>query len=78
MRLSLHDVLGVVSIACNVAGSLTIASNTGYNVLGYSLFAVGVLPATYLLIRSTAHRSLIFLNCYFFVVNIIGIYRYWS
>jgi nicotinamide riboside transporter PnuC len=72
------NALGILSLLANVAGSLLIASNTGNIVLGYAFFIAGVFPATYLLIKSNANKTLLLTNLYFFGVNIFGIFRHWG
>ena len=76
--LTIDTLLGMLALAGNVIGSLLIASNTGNMVLGYAFFIAGVIPATYLLIKSNANRTLLLTNLYFFGVNIFGIYRHWG
>ncbi len=59
----------------NMSGSILIASNIGLNVFGFMLFTVGSLAGVYLLKNSNASKSLLFITCYFLVVNVIGIIR---
>ena len=79
MKLPNRDsLLGILALACNVIGSFLIASNSGHTVLGYAFFTAGVIPATYLLLKSNANRTLLLTNFYFFAVNIFGAWRHWG
>lgn len=78
MSKHLHNILGIFALVCNIIGSLLIASNTGHIALGYSFFIAGVIPASYLLIKSDANKTLLLTNLYFFIVNIVGIFRHWG
>lgn len=78
MSSRLDNSLGILALAGNVIGSLLIASNTGHIVLGYAFFILGVVPATYLLLKSNANKTLLLTNLYFFAVNIVGIVRHWG
>jgi hypothetical protein len=73
-----ENFLGLLALGCNIIGSFLIASNTGHIVLGYTFFIGAVIPASYLLIRSNANKTLLLTNLYFFGVNIFGIWRHWG
>lgn len=76
-HLTLNNSLAIFSLACNVAGSVLLAANTGHMALGYIFFIGGVIPGTYLLLISSANRILVITNIYFFAINIFGLYRHW-
>ena len=79
MKLPSRDsLLGIFALVCNIIGSFLIASNTGHIVLGYAFFIGGVIPATYLLVKSNANKTLLLTNLYFFGVNIFGMWRHWG
>lgn len=78
MRLDRDSLLGILALVCNIIGSFLIASNTGNTVLGYAFFTAGIVPATYLLIKSNANKTLLLTNLYFFGVNLFGIARHWG
>jgi nicotinamide riboside transporter PnuC len=70
--------LGTLSLLANVAGSFCVALNLGTVTLGFMLYLVGLVPATYLLLRSNANRTLLLTNVCFFIANIIGLFRHWG
>jgi len=58
--------LDFVYMTGSFLGAALIASNTGYNVVGYILFFMS----------SIASKSLLIVTLYYAVVNLIGIVRY--
>jgi uncharacterized membrane protein YhhN len=69
-------ILDVLALGGAMIGSALIASNSGYNVLGYLFFLISSLASTKLLFSSDASRSLLWTNLWFVCMNIIGIVRY--
>ena len=68
------------SLAGAIAGSTLIAFNLGamFNVLGYVFFTISSLSSVWLLLRSNAHRALLWTNLYFTVMNVVGMIRYYA
>ena len=77
-HLTLNNVIGSTALIFSVLGSYFIAANTGSIVLGYFFFLAGLVPSTYLLYVSSANKTLILTNIYFFCINIFGLYRHWG
>jgi len=69
-------VLDFVYMAGSFIGAALIASNTGYNVVGYILFFMSSIAGIFLLKNSNASKSLLIVTLYYAVVNLIGIVRY--
>lgn len=67
------DVLVVLG---SLVGSTLIALNVGLNELGYICFIVASVFTMYLLLNSTASRSLLLVNLYFLIINVVGLFRY--
>jgi len=65
----------MLSIIGCVGGSLLVAISVAgtWAITGYLFYTLGSLTSIWLLVNSTASRTLIGLNAYFIVVNIIGI-----
>jgi len=67
--------LDAVYMGCAVGGAALVASNTGHQLVGYSLFLVSSTIAHILLMSSNASRSLVYVNAMFAAINIMGILR---
>ena len=76
MDKKLKLVLDVVYVVGSLVGATLIASNSGHNVLGYVCFFVSSIAGTWLLLKSNASKSLLFINAYYALVNLVGIIRY--
>jgi len=72
----MRKIADVVAVAGAVVGSVLIASNTGYHLLGYCLFLASSIASVFLLSNTKdAPKSLIALNVFFVAVNSFGIFR---
>ena len=65
----------IVAIAGAMIGSALVASNSGYAVLGYVFYLFGAAASVKILITKGV-PSLLIVNIYFVVINIIGIIRF--
>jgi hypothetical protein len=66
----------VLAVAGNVFGAFFVAilgKDPLFATIGYVFFIIGSCSAIYLLRHSNASKSLIYINWFFFVVNIAGI-----
>ena len=69
-------VLEILALGGAVLGSLTIASNIGYNFVGYVLFFVSSV-ASFVLVRDSNVSKSIYYQCLWFMcMNLIGMWRY--
>lgn len=67
-------IMDVLAITGNVIGALLVASKgVDIQLIGYCFFVVGAAASVWLLLKSTASKSLLFINLYFMAVNIWGI-----
>lgn len=73
-----ENFLGIFCLISNIIGCTLVATNAGLVVLGYIFFLFGNIPATYLLLKSNANKTLVMTNLYFMVFNVVGIYRFWG
>ena len=71
-----HHWLDVLAVGGSVAGSLIVASNMNLNWAGYVCFLIGSTASVVLLRRSNVNRSMVWLNTYYMVVNVVGLIRY--
>lgn len=69
--------LDVLALGGSIIGSMFVASNTGTTWIGYVCFLIGTAASVVILRRSNVNRSLIYLNCYYMVINTFGLVRYW-
>lgn len=67
--------LDVVALGGAMIGSFLIAANIGMMWWGYVFFLASSLAACYLLLNSTASKSLLMTNIFFCIMNIIGLIR---
>ena len=68
--------MDVLAITGNVVGAALVAVNdVDIQVIGYCFFVVGAAASVWLLLKSTASKSLLFINLYFMAVNIWGIFN---
>lgn len=73
---SIKGLCDVLAIIGNVGGAILVALSQKYPTLGiagYLFFLIGSLSSIWLLSHSTASKSLILINVYFTIVNVIGI-----
>lgn len=68
----------VLSLGGAIIGSALIASNVGYNQLGYMFFLVSSIATAKLLMESNASKAILLQTLYFTVINVIGIIRWAS
>ena len=66
----------IVAIAGAMIGSLTIALNLGYNMIGYIAFLISGIGTIYLLRLCNASNSLKFIAYFYLIVNVVGVIRY--
>ncbi len=59
-----------------IGGSTLIAANIGMNVLGYVLFLISSVSSLLLLRGTNVSKSLVLVNLYFTLMNVLGIMRY--
>lgn len=76
--MKLDNILGIITLAFSVIGSLLIALNMNYELYGYFVFSISSLTGAYLLYKSNVTRTMLWTNVYFFCVNILGIITHWS
>lgn len=76
--ITMDTVMGTFALICNMIGSFLIASNIGLNVYGYAFFILGEAGVSYLLIKSNVDRTVLFTYVFFFAMNVMGIYKYWT
>lgn len=70
----MKKLMDVLALTGNMVGALLVASvNVDTQLIGYCFFVVGAAASVWLLMYSTASRSLVFINLYFMAVNIYGI-----
>lgn len=74
--LTLKFAADLLAVGGSIIGSSLIASNIGYNGLGYFFFILASVATLYLLTISTASKSLYVVNGYFLFINIVGLVRY--
>ena len=65
----------IIYLASSAIGALLVALNIGMQLEGYALFLISSISGIYLLLKSDASRSLVWVNAMFAVINIIGIIR---
>jgi hypothetical protein len=76
MKITIKRVFDVLAISGNIIGAYLVAigqHNTSLSMIGYACFLVGSLSSIWLLRHSNASTSLVFINIYFTVINVIGI-----
>ena len=73
-------ILDFCVIAGSMIGSAMVAANLGqqFIVIGYALFLIAGVASVIILKATKGAGSLLFINCYFTIVNIIGLIRYSS
>jgi hypothetical protein len=74
--MNIKPIIDAIAIAGNLIGSLLVAlssHNPHFAVIGYTCFLFGSVASAWLLMHSTASKSLLFVNLYFTVINVIGI-----
>ncbi len=72
----MRRLLDVLVLAGAVGGSSLIAANIGMNVLGYVLFLISSVSSLILLRGTNVSKSLVLVNLYFTLMNVLGIIRY--
>jgi hypothetical protein len=63
-------------LTSSVVGAALVASNTGTQVVGFSIFLVSNILGIMLLRGTTASKSLVWVNLIFASINVMGIVRY--
>ena len=71
-----ENILGLVALIGAIIGSMLIALNIGFNVVGYIFFAFSSISSVLLLVSSKSPKSLVWVNLWFSLMNIVGIIRY--
>jgi len=60
---------------CAFAGAILIALNVGVALWGYVLFLSSSILGGYIAYASKSPRSILYVNCVFFAINVLGIVR---
>lgn len=68
-------ILDFVTICGAMVGSLIVASNIGYNMIGYGFYLMSSLAALILLYKKRGPGALIVTNVWFIGVNVFGMIR---
>ena len=71
-RLRIAD---VIYLGSSMVGALLVALNIGLQFEGYALFLVSSISGSYLVLKSNASRSLLWVNGLFAIINIVGMVR---
>lgn len=71
-------ILDIIAISGAIIGSMLIASNIGLNVYGYIAFIFSGIASIIHLRTCNARWSLKFITYFYFVVNIVGVIRYYG
>lgn len=80
MKITGRRILDVLAVACAMGGGTLVATNLGpaYAVTGYCLFLISAISGTAILKMSNGATSLIIVNLYFMLTDIVGIIRFSS
>ncbi len=76
MKISRRFVLDAVAVSGAVVGSALVASNSNTNAIGYTLFLFSSVASVIILRSANGPKSIMYLNCYFTLINIFGFIRY--
>lgn len=71
----MNNVLSAIGLITGLSGSLFIALNIGLFTLGYTLFIISSV-SWMIYAYKTKQSSLLVLNMWFLIVNIIGFYNF--
>lgn len=73
-----EQIIDILAISGAISGSTLIALNIGLNLYGYIAFVVSGIASMHHLRTCNARWSLKFITYFYFVVNIVGVSRYYG
>lgn len=71
----MKKILDAIYLTCSIIGATIVASNSGYQLLGYVVFMISSIAGMFLIMKSNISRSVLIVNVIYLAINAFGIYR---